>query len=54
MRVGEPPILRKSGEMHRVEGQPKLDPTTMESLLLSIMPERNQKEFRETNDCDFA
>ena len=30
MRVGEPPILRKSGEMHRVEGQPKIDPATME------------------------
>jgi len=54
MRVGEPPILRKSGEMHRVEGQPKIDPATMESLLFAIMPERNQKEFRESNDSDFA
>ncbi len=54
MRVGEPPILRKSGEMHRVEGQPKLDPETMESLLLSIMPDRNKHEFSETNDSDFA
>ncbi|MBA3854286.1 MAG: hypothetical protein C0503_07710, partial [Gemmatimonas sp.] len=54
MRVGEPPILRKSGEMHRVEGQPKIDPATMEALLLSIMPERNQKEFKESNDTDFA
>ncbi len=54
MRVSEPPILRKSGEMLRVEGQPKLDPATMESLLFSIMPERNRKEFDETNDSDFA
>jgi twitching motility protein PilT len=54
MRVGEPPILRKSGEMHRVEGQPKLDPETMESLLLSIMPDRNKNEFTQTNDSDFA
>jgi twitching motility protein PilT len=54
MRVSEPPILRKSGEMHRVEGQPKLDPATMEALLTSIMPERNQKEFRDSNDTDFA
>ncbi|HRQ78522.1 MAG TPA: type IV pilus twitching motility protein PilT [Gemmatimonadaceae bacterium] len=54
MRVGEPPILRKSGEMHRVEGQPKIDPSTMEALLLAIMPERNQAEFSETNDTDFA
>jgi twitching motility protein PilT len=54
MRVGEPPILRKSGEMHRVEGQPKLDPATVESLLRSIMPERNLTEFDQTNDSDFA
>jgi twitching motility protein PilT len=54
MRVGEPPILRKSGEMHRVEGQAKLDPTTIESLLRSIMPERNLKEFDASNDSDFA
>ncbi|MBX3132589.1 MAG: type IV pilus twitching motility protein PilT [Gemmatimonadaceae bacterium] len=54
MRVGEPPILRASGEMHRVEGQPKIDPATMEALLTSIMPERNRAEFKETNDSDFA
>ncbi len=54
MRVGEPPILRKSGEMARVEGQSKLDPATVESLLRSIMPERNLKEFDKTNDSDFA
>ncbi len=54
MRVSEPPILRKSGEMQRVEGQPKLDPVTMESLLRSIMPERNIKEFDASNDTDFA
>lgn len=54
MRVGEPPILRKSGEMHRVEGQPKIDPATMESLLRSIMPDRNKEEFDKTNDSDFA
>jgi twitching motility protein PilT len=54
MRVSEPPILRKSGEMHRVEGQPKLDPATMESLLRSIMPERNKEEFDKSNDTDFA
>jgi len=54
MRVGEPPILRKSGEMERIEGQSKLDPATTESLLQSIMPDKNKKEFAETNDTDFA
>ncbi len=54
MRVGEPPILRKSGEMERLEGQSKLDPATTESLLFSIMPEKNRKEFNDSNDTDFA
>jgi twitching motility protein PilT len=54
MRVSEPPILRKSGEMHRVEGMEKLTPEVAESLLYSIMPDRNKKEFGETNDSDFA
>ena len=54
MRVGEPPIVRKSGEMERIAGQSKLDATAMEALLTSIMPERNRREFAETNDTDFA
>ncbi len=54
LRVGEPPILRKSGEMERIEGQSKLDNATMESLLASIMPERNRREFADANDTDFA
>jgi twitching motility protein PilT len=54
MRVGEPPILRNNGEMERIEGQPKLDQATTESLLHAIMPEKNVQEFAETNDTDFA
>ena len=54
LRVSEPPILRKSGEMERIEGQPKLEPAVMEALLASIMPDRNKKEFKETSDTDFA
>ncbi|MEX2180833.1 MAG: type IV pilus twitching motility protein PilT [Gemmatimonadaceae bacterium] len=54
MRVTEPPILRRNGEMQRVEGQPKLDPATTEALLRSIMPDRNLTEFDKTNDTDFA
>ncbi len=54
MRVGEPPILRKHGEMVRIEGQEKLTNDQMEALLFSITPERNKKEFNEHNDSDFA
>ena len=54
MRVSEPPILRNNGEMIRIEGQSKLDPAALEALVLSIMPEKNRKEFAATNDTDFA
>src|SRR6266853_3175804 len=54
LRVGEPPIIRKSGEMERLEGYKVLTVDEMMALLTSIMPERNRKEFAETNDSDFA
>src|SRR5258708_1558379 len=54
LRVGEPPIIRKSGEMERLEGYEVLTVDEMMALLTSIMPERNRKEFAETNDSDFA
>ena len=54
MRVGEPPILRKHGEMGRLEHEGKLNNEDVESLLFSIMPERNKKEFAEHADTDFA
>ncbi len=54
LRVGEPPIIRKSGTMMRLEGYEALTVDEMQALLFSIMPERNKKEFAETNDSDFA
>ncbi|MGA2382937.1 MAG: type IV pilus twitching motility protein PilT [Gemmatimonadales bacterium] len=54
LRVGEPPIIRKQGEMKRLEGKESLSIDEMEALLFSIMPDRNKKEFAETNDSDFA
>ena len=54
MRVGEPPILRKHGEMGRLEHEGTLNNEEVESLLFSIMPERNKKEFAEHADTDFA
>ncbi len=53
LRVTEPPILRKSGEMDRIEG-PKMTDPQLTALLQSIMPDRNKKEFAEHNDTDFA
>jgi twitching motility protein PilT len=54
LRVTEPPILRKHGEMMRIEGQNKLTNDEMEALLFAIMPDRNKKEFAEHVDTDFA
>jgi twitching motility protein PilT len=54
LRVGEPPILRLHGEMQRIEGLPVMENSALAVLLNSIMPDRNKREFRDTNDTDFA
>ena len=54
LRVGEPPILRRHGEMQRLTDHPVLDNEQLEAMLMTIMPERNRKEFRELSDTDYA
>ncbi|HEY2805123.1 MAG TPA: type IV pilus twitching motility protein PilT [Gemmatimonadales bacterium] len=54
LRVGEPPIIRKSGEMIRLEGYEPLTADEVMALIQSIMPERNKKEYAADNDSDFA
>ncbi len=54
LRVGEPPILRTHGEMVRLDGAAPLTNDQLERLILSIMPDRNKREFGESNDSDFA
>jgi twitching motility protein PilT len=54
LRVDEPPILRKHGEMMRLDQEGKLSNEEMETLIYSIMPDRNKKEFAEHSDTDFA
>ena len=54
LRVGEPPIIRKSGEMKRLDGYAPLTVDEVQALLFSIMPERNKAEYAECNDTDFA
>jgi twitching motility protein PilT len=46
--------VRRHGEMVRIDGEATLDNTMIEAMLGSIMPDRNKKEFAETNDADFA
>jgi len=53
LRVGEPPLFRTHGAIARQSGA-ALSVQDLELLLLSIMPERNRGEWKETGDTDFA
>jgi len=53
LRSGEPPIVRLHGEMMRLP-EPALQPAEIESMIRSIMPERNRSEYLDTNDTDYA
>jgi twitching motility protein PilT len=54
LRVGEPPILRRDGELVRIPGAAPLGGEQLEQMLLASMPERNRQEYRDHNDTDFA
>ena len=54
LRCGEPPIVRRHGEMMRLGEQAPMDDGTLSRMLHVIMPERNRTEYAETNDSDFA
>jgi twitching motility protein PilT len=53
LRVSEPPILRHHGEMARQDGVALTDEQLF-AMIRSIMPERNRREYAETNDTDYA
>jgi twitching motility protein PilT len=53
LRVGEPPMFRTHGAIKRQDGA-ALSVNDLEMLVLSIMPERNRGEWKETGDTDFA
>ncbi len=55
MSVGMPPLVRKDGKMQKLESaETVLTTDSMKELLTSIMPPRNQEEFAERKDSDFA
>ena len=51
---GATPLVRVDGEMKPIDGMSPLTKEQVEPLLLSIAPERNAHEFKETGDTDFA
>jgi twitching motility protein PilT len=53
LRTGEPPILRRQGELVR-EPAERLGAERLEAMLISIMTPREIGEYRETGDTDWA
>ena len=55
LTVSMPPLIRKDGKIQPLEdGKEALTADAMRALLTSIMPSRNQEEFAQRSDTDFA
>ncbi|MBA3845474.1 MAG: type IV pilus twitching motility protein PilT [Planctomycetes bacterium] len=48
------PRIRSSGDLIEMTGIPKLSAEQVKQILMEIAPERNRKQYEETNDTDFA
>ena len=53
LRTGEPPLLRRNGELAR-QDRPAIPAERLETMLFSIMSPREVGEFREVGDTDWA
>jgi len=51
---GETPKFRIDGDILEVAGAPALNAEQMQQVLFEIAPERNQEQFTNENDTDFA
>ncbi len=51
--TGSKPIFRKDGSLVRLR-EDEMDGQRVKTILYEILPERNEKEFNETHDTDFA
>jgi twitching motility protein PilT len=50
-----PPMVRKDGKMKLLDSDEEIfTPETLKQLLTSIMPPKNQQEFEQRHDTDFA
>lgn len=50
----EIPMIRKDGELMRLDRYGRISAEQMRALVWPIIPERNRKQFEEDNDTDFA
>jgi twitching motility protein PilT len=53
LRTGEPPIMRRDGDLVRLE-EPPVTAAAVQAMLASIMPVKDYTEFSENGDADFA
>ena len=53
LRTGEPPIMRRDGDLVRLEESP-VTAAAVQGMLASIMPVKDYTEFSENGDADFA
>ncbi len=54
LRSGEVPLMRESGDIQPIPGTERIPADLLEAMITSAMPERNRREFAETNDTDYA
>lgn len=54
LRVGEPPVLRSRGDLVRLTDEEPLTDHELTAMVTSAMPKRNEVEFAEVSDTDFA
>ncbi len=55
LSVSMPPMIRRDGKMQKLECDEQMfTPETMKELLNSIIPPKNQEEFENRHDTDFA
>ena len=54
LKSNKVPNVRVDGSITPVPDRPVLDSETLNRFVHSIMPQRNQEEFKESNDTDFA
>jgi twitching motility protein PilT len=54
LRTGQPPLLRRQGDLMREEDKAPISGDRLEAMLISIMSSREAGEYRETGDTDWA
>ena len=53
LRVGEPPVIRASGHLERLD-EPPVAADRLEAMLLAVMADRDRAQYAATGDADYA